>query len=177
MSLRTGQSAGTSTGDLSVRRMAGLRRATLASFVLLVVQYAIGTGVNLYVGAPSGVRGIGDAISKGPAALSVHVVLGLLLVLAAVGLVVQAVIARHWLLTATSVVGLLGPHCCDAVGRPVRREGPPLRFDGDGHSHGGGAPGIRGQPLPARLRRPPQRSVMTLPTVMPLAGLSHLSPR
>ena len=107
MSLRTGQSAGTSIRDLSARQMAGLRRATVASFVLLVVQYAIGTGVNLYVGVPSGVRGIGDAISRGPAALSVHVVLGLLLVLVAVGLVVQAVIARHWVLTATSVVGLL----------------------------------------------------------------------
>ena len=43
--------------------MAGLRRATVASFVLLVVQYAIGTGVNLYVGVPSGVRGIGDVYS------------------------------------------------------------------------------------------------------------------
>jgi hypothetical protein len=107
MSMRMSQSAGTSSGGLSARRIGGLRRATLASFVLLVVQYAIGTGVNLYVGAPSGVHGIGEAISKGPAALSVHVVLGLLLVLAAVGLVVQAVIARHWVLTGTSVVGLL----------------------------------------------------------------------
>jgi hypothetical protein len=86
MSMYTGQPTGTSAGDLSARQMAGLRRATLASFVLVVVQYAISTG---------------------PAALSVHVVLGLLLVLAAVGLVVQAVIARHWVLTATSVVGLL----------------------------------------------------------------------
>jgi hypothetical protein len=107
MSMRTGQFAATSTGDRWVRQMASLRRATLASFVLLVVQYAIGAGVSLYVGAPSGVHGIGQAISRGPAALSVHVVLGLLLVLAAVGLVVQAVIARHWVLTATSVVGLL----------------------------------------------------------------------
>jgi hypothetical protein len=105
--MRTGQFAGTSVGGLPARQVAGLRRATLASFVLLVVQYAIGAGVNLYVGAPGGVHGIGDAISKGPAALSVHVVLGLVLVLAAVGLVVQAVIARHWVLTATSVVGLL----------------------------------------------------------------------
>ena len=107
MSMHPGQFATTSTGDRWARQMAGLRRATLASFVLLVVQYAIGAGVNLYVGAPSGVHGIGDAISRGPAALSVHVLLGLLLVLAAVGLVVQAVIARHWVLTATSVVGLL----------------------------------------------------------------------
>ena len=107
MSMHPGQFTATSTGDRSARQMAGLRRATLASFVLLVVQYAIGAGVNLYVGAPSGVHGIGEAISRGPAALSVHVVLGLLLVLAAVGLVVQAVIARHWVLTATSVVGLL----------------------------------------------------------------------
>jgi hypothetical protein len=107
MSMHTGQFAATPAGDRWARQMTGLRRATLASFVLLVAQYAIGTGVNLYVGAPRGVHGIGEAISKGPASLSVHVVLGLLLVLAAVGLVVQAVIARHWVLTATSVVGLL----------------------------------------------------------------------
>jgi hypothetical protein len=161
--MRTGQFAGTSVGGLPARQVAGLRRATLASFVLLVVQYAIGAGVNLYVGAPGGVHGIGDAISKGPAALSVHVVLGLVLVLAAVGLVVQAVIARHWVLTATSVVGLLALIAATLSGTQFVEKGLPLRFDGDGGAHRGGAAGIRGQPLPPRLRTPPERVVMTSP--------------
>jgi hypothetical protein len=65
--------------------------------------------VNLYVtvpGADHG-RGIGAAASGGPAALSVHVVLGLLLALAAIGLVVQAVIARHWAVLVASAVALV----------------------------------------------------------------------
>jgi len=51
---------------------------------LLLVQAMIGIGVNLYIKVPGAAHSIGDAISKGPAALALHVVLGLLLVVAAV---------------------------------------------------------------------------------------------
>jgi hypothetical protein len=91
------------------RRLAGLRRASLATLVMLIVQFALGVGVNLYVSLPtagSGGRKISQAFSNGPA-LALHVVLGLLLILAAIGLLVQAIIARHGPVIAASAVGLL----------------------------------------------------------------------
>jgi hypothetical protein len=73
------------------------------------VEYGIGIAVNLYVTVPKADHGqaIGKIISTGPAGLTVHIVLGLLLILAAIGLVVQAVLARHRALIVTSVIGLL----------------------------------------------------------------------
>jgi drug/metabolite transporter (DMT)-like permease len=66
-------------------------------------------GVSLYVTVPAADHGhtIGTAISNGPGALTVHVVLGLLLILAAATLVVQAIMARHPGVIVTSVIGLL----------------------------------------------------------------------
>jgi hypothetical protein len=76
---------------------------------LLLIQSGIGIGVNLAVTVPAADHGhgLGTAISNGPAALSVHVVTGLLLILAAIGLLAQAVIARHRPVIITSVIALL----------------------------------------------------------------------
>lgn len=100
---------GTSARRTSTGRTAGLRRTSLATLFLLLVQYGIGIGVNLYATVPAADSGhsIGTAISNGPAALTVHIVLGLLLVLAAVGLVVQAIMARHGGVIVASAIGLL----------------------------------------------------------------------
>jgi hypothetical protein len=99
----------TSTGRGSAGRTAGLRRTSLAALILLVIQYGIGIGINLYVTIPAADHGhgIGTAISNGPGALAAHIVLGLLLILAAAVLVVQAIRARHPGVIVTSVVGLL----------------------------------------------------------------------
>jgi hypothetical protein len=99
----------TSGRRVSTGRTAGLRQASLAALVLLLIQYGIGIGVNLYVTVPAADHGhsIGTAISNGPGALTVHIVLGLLLILAAAGLVVQAIRARHGGVIVTSVIGLL----------------------------------------------------------------------
>jgi hypothetical protein len=77
--------------------------------VLLLIQYGLGMYVNLYVNVPSGDQGggIGKAISNGPAALSIHAVLGFLLILSAIGLLVQAVLARFWAVLAASVIALV----------------------------------------------------------------------
>ena len=48
-----------------------------------------------------------SAISNGPAALTIHAVIGLLLGLGALGMLVQALLARHWAVTASSALGLL----------------------------------------------------------------------
>ena len=87
---------------------ARVRRASLAVLVLLLVEYAIGMYVNLYVAVPRADHGggLGEAISNGPAALGAHAVLGLLLGLGALSVLVQAAIVRHWALTALSAAGL-----------------------------------------------------------------------
>ncbi len=110
MTLRAGTShPGAAARRASGGRTAGLRRASLAALVLLLIQYGIGIAVNLYVTVPAADHGhsIGTAISNGPGALTVHIVLGLLLILAAAFLVVQAILARHRGVIVTSVIGLL----------------------------------------------------------------------
>jgi hypothetical protein len=89
--------------------LARLRRGSLAVLVLLVVDYAIGMYVNLYVTVPGADHGgsLGNAISNGPASLSVHAVIGLLLGLGALGVAAQSILVRHWGLIAASVIGLL----------------------------------------------------------------------
>ena len=73
--------------------LARLRRGSLAVLVLLVVEYAIGMYVNLYVTMPGADHGgsLGSAISNGPASLSVHAVIGLLLGL---GVAAQSILVR-----------------------------------------------------------------------------------
>lgn len=89
--------------------LARLRRGSLAVLVLLVVEYAIGMYVNLYVTVPGADHGgsLGSAISNGPASLSVHAVIGLLLGLGALGVAAQSILVRHRGLIAASVIGLL----------------------------------------------------------------------
>jgi hypothetical protein len=86
-----------------------LRRGSLAVLVLLVVEYAIGMYVNLYVTVPGADHGggLGSAVANGPASLSVHAVLGLLLGLGALGVTAQSILIRRWDLIGSSVIGLL----------------------------------------------------------------------
>lgn len=109
MSITAGTTPGPGTSRPSARQVRQLRRTGIAALALLLVQSGLGLGVNLAVTVPAADhgRGLGTAISNGPAALSVHVVTGLLLILAAIGLLVQAVVARHWLVLVTSTIALL----------------------------------------------------------------------
>jgi len=81
--------------------------------VLLIAEYALGMGVNIYVTVPKSDQGhgmgkaFGDALSKGPAALAIHASVGLLLLLAAIGLFVQAIIARNRTVIVTATLALL----------------------------------------------------------------------
>jgi hypothetical protein len=93
----------------SARRLGGLRRAGFAAFVMLVVQFALGIYVNLYVTVPAADQGhgFGQVITNGPVGLTLHIVLGLLLILAALGFLVQAILARRPTLIVAAVLGLL----------------------------------------------------------------------
>lgn len=108
MSLGATTDADRVAGERPARRVRALRRATYAAFVLLLIQYGLGMYVNLYVTVPAADQGqgLGKAISNGPMSLSVHAVLGFLLVLAAVGLLVQSLMARYWTVLTASVIAL-----------------------------------------------------------------------
>ena len=89
------------------------RRTTLGLGIAVVVQYALGIWVNLYVTVPARDQGggflaaIGRALANGPVALGIHAGLGLLLVLGSISLVVRSVLSRNRALIAASAVFLL----------------------------------------------------------------------
>jgi hypothetical protein len=97
---------------------ARIRRGSLAVLVLTVLEYGIGMYVNLYVSVPAADHGGGlcAAIANGPAVLSVHAVTGLLLGLAALAALTQAVLARHRAAIAASALGLLALAFADVAG-------------------------------------------------------------
>lgn len=87
-----------------------LRRASFGSLCALVIQYGLGIGVNLYVNVPDadkGKDGFGDAFSNGPAAITAHAVIGLLLIVNVIVVFVTAIRTRLPLMIGTAVVGLL----------------------------------------------------------------------
>ena len=98
-----------------------LARGYLAAAIMLVIQYALGIGVNLYITVPTG-KGVGQAFSNG-ALLILHTVVGLLLILAALSMVVRAVIARHRPSIAASVVGLLAILAAAGAGASFTSDG------------------------------------------------------
>src|SRR5258708_582740 len=109
MGVSTGTTVPRTAGRPTASRISGLRRASFAAFVMLVVQFALGIYVNLYVTVPRADHGhgFGQAIANGPAGLTAHIGLGLLLILAALGFLVQAILARQPALIAAAVLGLL----------------------------------------------------------------------
>jgi hypothetical protein len=94
---------------LTASRVRALRRAGLAAFVMLVIQFGLGSYVNLYVRVPGADHGgkLGTILQNGPTSLTVHVVLGLLLILSGVGLLVQAFLARLAAIIGIAAAGLV----------------------------------------------------------------------
>src|SRR6516165_3255303 len=89
------------------------RRTALGMGIAVVVQYALGIWVNLYVTVPARDQGggfltaIGRALANGPVALGIHAGLGLLLVLGSISLVIRSVLSRNRALIVLSVLFLL----------------------------------------------------------------------
>jgi hypothetical protein len=86
------------------RQLDRLRGSSMGAMVMLILQYALGMGVNLFV--TPGKTGLPEAFKNGPV-LALHAILGLLLILAAIGLLVRAVMARHRAVIIASAVGLV----------------------------------------------------------------------
>jgi hypothetical protein len=96
----------------SGRALLALRGSSFGALVMLIIEFALGIWVNLYATIPASDKGgllaaIGKALSNGPASLATHAGVGLLIVLAALGAIVRAVIARHTAGIVLSVIGLL----------------------------------------------------------------------
>lgn len=90
-------------------RVKSLRRGNFSAFLLLLIQYGVGMYVAIYVNVPAADSGsgLGKAIGNGPALLTIHILLGLLLILSAIGVLVQAVLARHPVLITAGAIGLI----------------------------------------------------------------------
>jgi hypothetical protein len=90
-----------------------LRRMSLGMALALLVQYALGMVVNLYVTLPARDQGggiltaVGRAFANGPAAVAIHAGLGLLLIVGSINLVVRSAQSRHRALIWLSSVSLL----------------------------------------------------------------------
>jgi hypothetical protein len=96
----------------SGRALPALRGSSFGALVMLIIQFSLGIWVNLYATIPASDKGglfnaIGKALSNGPASLASHAGFGLLILLAAIGAVARAIIARHALGIVLSVIGLL----------------------------------------------------------------------
>jgi hypothetical protein len=84
-----------------------LRRACLVIVILLIIQFGLGIGVNLYVTLPgAGHPGHASWFGNGPL-LAFHAALGLFLILAAISVLVRAIRVSNRTLIVTSVAGLV----------------------------------------------------------------------
>ena len=97
-----------------------LRNGFLTILILLIVQFVVGMAVNLFVKVPlnhpganpseyfSGVaQSVTWAILQGPFLLILHTSLGLLVVLASLGILVRAIQSRSRAMIITATIGAL----------------------------------------------------------------------
>jgi len=104
--MTSSQAAARPSVQRTASRQTRLRQASLAILILLIVQFALGIGLNLYVTLPAaGHPGHGSFFSNGPL-LALHATLGMLLMLSAIFVLVRAIRARNRTLIVTSAAGL-----------------------------------------------------------------------
>jgi hypothetical protein len=94
-------------------RARGLRANALAAVVMLLVQYGLGMWLALYAAVPAGALGkssfgaFGSAVGDGPVALSLHAILGTLLLVTATAAVIRSARLASALAIALTSVALL----------------------------------------------------------------------
>ena len=100
-------------------------RVCLAALIMLVAQYGLGIFLNLYVAVPASDAhaGIFGEIATAPLALTVHALLGLALIAAAILLVVRAVSVGDGLLAVLAAAGLTAIGGAFAAGEIFVRNG------------------------------------------------------
>src|SRR5215471_7827384 len=88
-------------------RQAGVRQASLAVLIVLIIQFGLGMGVNLYVTLPAaGHPGHSSWFGNGPV-LAIHAALGMILILSALAVLIRAILARNVTLIVTAAAGLV----------------------------------------------------------------------
>ena len=105
-------------------RTAGLRALRgncMGAAVLLVIQFGLGTAVNLYVTLPTGKSFWSTVFSQG--AVAVHAIVALLLIGASVSALVRSIRVRARLLTALTSAGLVAIIVAAASGVAFVRNG------------------------------------------------------
>jgi hypothetical protein len=101
----SGTHAATSAaGQTQASKLARLRSSSLGGVVMLILQFILGMIYNLYGTAPTAKKSIGLFSSP---VLALHVILGILLFIAAVSQLVRAIGARHALTIWMSAIGLV----------------------------------------------------------------------
>ena len=95
----------TAAGATGQARLVRIRLSSLGAVIMLIIQFILGVVYNLYGTAPTAKKSIGLFSSP---VLALHVVLGILLFVAAVMLLVRAIGARHRLTIWMAAVGLVG---------------------------------------------------------------------
>lgn len=95
-----------------------LRNAILGVLVLTVIEYGFGMYVNLYVTVPRADHGgsLGNVISNGPWTLTTHAILGLLLGIAAIGVLALSIMSRRIGMIVLSAMGLIVLALADFAG-------------------------------------------------------------
>jgi heme A synthase len=96
--------AARAAGPNQADRLVRLRGSSLGVVAMLIIQFILGMIYNLYGTAPTSKNPIGLFSSP---VIALHVILGILLFIAAVALLVRAVQARHKLSIWMSAVGLV----------------------------------------------------------------------
>ena len=92
------------TGQAQASRLVRLRLSSLGAVIMLIVQFVLGIVYNLYGTAPTSTKSVGLFSSPD---LALHVILGILLFIAALGQLIRAIAVRHRLSIWLSAVGLL----------------------------------------------------------------------
>jgi hypothetical protein len=92
------------TGQALAGRLVRIRLSSFGAVVMLIIQFILGVIYNLYGTAPTSTKSIGLFSSPD---LALHVILGILLVIAALGQLIRAIGVRHQLTIWLSAAGLL----------------------------------------------------------------------
>ena len=100
----TNTAARTASPDLS-GRLARIRMSSLGGVIMLIIEFILGIVYNLYGTAPTPAKSVGLFSSP---LLALHVIVAILLLIAAVGQLIRAIGTRHRLTIWMSAIGLVG---------------------------------------------------------------------
>jgi hypothetical protein len=95
----------TTAATVRASRLARTRISSLGLVTMLILEFILGIIYNLYGTAPTSTKSIGLFSSP---VIALHVILGILLFIAAVAQLVRAIGTRHRLTISMSVIGLVG---------------------------------------------------------------------